>query len=345
MENQNRVAKIVLLVVAFVLVLCVGVAVGGAAVYGVTRLGDRIHIPWLAGKRPEVSLGDVIEEPAVQVLTAGARIVEVVADSPAEGAGLQQGDIIVAVDGQQVGVEDDLAGLIAAYEPGDRVTLTLRRADENDKEIRVQLGENPDEEGAPYLGVRYSTVGAFESPGLRVMPFRGPQGSVPEDLPFPLPRGGQGGGVVIVAVAEDSPAAAAGLEPGDVLAALDDQALVRPRELTAAIAEREPGDTVTLTVYPAGDEGERQVEVKLAEHPDREGDAYLGVTIGGMYRFYRFPGSEGEGLPEGLDLGSGPFRFGLRFDELPLDKLPSDWQDLLRQFQFDLAPADLGDSI
>lgn len=54
-------------------------------------------------------------------------------------------------------------------------------------------------------------------------------------------------GVVIAAVAADSPAADAGLLVGDVVTKIDDTGVASPAELAAAIRDRSPGDAATVT--------------------------------------------------------------------------------------------------
>ncbi len=62
--------------------------------------------------------------------------------SPAEDAGLRDGDIIVAVDGTQVSADADLSTLILPHGPGDTITLRVLR-DNSVSEIDVTLGELP----------------------------------------------------------------------------------------------------------------------------------------------------------------------------------------------------------
>jgi putative serine protease PepD len=67
----------------------------------------------------------------------GARVQRVTPNGPADRAGLRDGDIIVAVNGQRV---DDAVGLITDIRtnaPGDEITLTL----EGGREIPVTLGQ------------------------------------------------------------------------------------------------------------------------------------------------------------------------------------------------------------
>lgn len=69
----------------------------------------------------------------------GARVEEVTPGSPADRAGLQVGDVIREVDGEAVTWERPLSWLIQSHQPGDEVTLTIRR-DGTTIEVTVELG-------------------------------------------------------------------------------------------------------------------------------------------------------------------------------------------------------------
>ena len=88
---------------------------------------------------------------------SGAWIQEVVPDSPAEAAGLQPDDLIIAVDGVTVDENHPLEALIGQQEPGDQVEITYVR-DGKEDELRVRLGEHPDDPERPYLGVYFVAV-------------------------------------------------------------------------------------------------------------------------------------------------------------------------------------------
>jgi S1-C subfamily serine protease len=66
----------------------------------------------------------------------------VVPDSPAAAAGLQDGDIIVSIDGQQINADEDLATLIVNYAPGDTVVLRVLRGNST-REVEITLAEMP----------------------------------------------------------------------------------------------------------------------------------------------------------------------------------------------------------
>jgi len=57
----------------------------------------------------------------------GARVTEVTPGSAAEAAGLQVGDVVVAVDSETIGSTDDLVSKLRSLAPGDTVTLTVER--------------------------------------------------------------------------------------------------------------------------------------------------------------------------------------------------------------------------
>jgi S1-C subfamily serine protease len=91
--------------------------------------------------------------------TYGGLISEVVGGGPAEEAGLEGGedkvrfqaaqyrtggDVILEVDGQKIVEDDDLAGVIAAHQPGDEVTVTVLHGDQREK-VQLKLGDRPDD--------------------------------------------------------------------------------------------------------------------------------------------------------------------------------------------------------
>jgi serine protease Do len=66
----------------------------------------------------------------------------IIAGSPAEAAGLQEKDIIAALDGTKIDATHSLTSLLSAHQPGDKVTLTIIRGDET-KQIDITLGTAP----------------------------------------------------------------------------------------------------------------------------------------------------------------------------------------------------------
>lgn len=73
-------------------------------------------------------------------IEAGAIILEVAADSPAAEAGLEQNDIIIAVDGQELADELLFGDVMHDYQPGDQVTFSILRGGET-TDVDVTLGE------------------------------------------------------------------------------------------------------------------------------------------------------------------------------------------------------------
>ena len=321
-EKRKQTRIIVILAAAIVLGLCICV-VGGGLLFGAMQVADMLD-------RDEVRSRVVVEtprgvprqempgRPPVRMSPTGAVVTEVIEGSPAARAGLQPGDIIVAVDGQRLGLDSRLAQVIGQYRPGDRVPLQIERPDQGTHEIAVELGKKPGQRGVAYLGVGYTTI-----PDLGMLLEEVPSFGHMEQ-PYWLPHGGRFAGVLIQEVIEDTPAAEAGLRAGDLLETLDGEQVEDPDALAVAIARRRPGSRVRLGVRDLGSGELRQVPVTLSSHPDDPNAGYLGVGIGGAMRM--------EGIwPEGTD--PGRFRFfyhGPGGQEMPfdLDQLPIEPDDL-----------------
>jgi S1-C subfamily serine protease len=102
-------------------VLIAAVVVGGVVVAanalqgGGAASGQSAAEPWLG------------VEMASQVTAAGAEVQSVVPRSPAAQAGLEPGDLILAINGQSVLGPSDVATVVASERPGQQVQLQVQR--------------------------------------------------------------------------------------------------------------------------------------------------------------------------------------------------------------------------
>ncbi len=74
----------------------------------------------------------------------GARVSRVTPDSPAKKAGLQRGDIILAMDGEEISRKEELIARITSTPPGTSVKFKIWR-DGAPMSIRVKIGELGDD--------------------------------------------------------------------------------------------------------------------------------------------------------------------------------------------------------
>ncbi|GAB4533187.1 MAG: hypothetical protein Kow0063_14830 [Anaerolineae bacterium] len=298
-------------------------------------LGERGTRPYLGltpcwGPPPEISLA---------VAGPGARVIAVAPGSPADEAGLQVGDLITSIDGQTLDSDASLADLIAEYAPGDRVTLEVQSPGQEPRQVSVELGEHPEEAGAAYLGVRYLPApDIYQFEDKRFL-FRAPHPPAmrpfTDEFRFALPEGDFEGGAVVRRVANDSPAETAGLKPGDVITAVDSQPVDSPDAVVDAVAGRQPGDVLKLTVFRPRENETIEIEVTLAEHPQEKGKAYLGVSMGGVFTIRKFRGDQGPLLPR--EPGR---RFEFRLPVNP-DNLPFHFDlEVEPWFHFETPPGD-----
>jgi len=88
---------------------------------------------------------------------SGAVVRYVEPGSPADEAGLEEGDVITAMDGRAVERNHPLDQLLQRYKPGDIVEITYWR-DDREHEVRVRLGQHPEKKNRAYLGIRFTSL-------------------------------------------------------------------------------------------------------------------------------------------------------------------------------------------
>ena len=98
---------------------------------------------------PQLERGAAPEHAYLGVSTApaengGAQVGETTAGGPAAKAGLQAGDVITEVDGDQVQTPEDVATAIEDNKPGDEVDVKVDR-NGSEHTIQVTLGQRPDQ--------------------------------------------------------------------------------------------------------------------------------------------------------------------------------------------------------
>jgi S1-C subfamily serine protease len=69
----------------------------------------------------------------------GAFVVEVTPDSGAADAGIEQGDVIVAVDGEAITSNEQLGDIVRDHEPGDTIEITVER-DGEEQTVTAEIG-------------------------------------------------------------------------------------------------------------------------------------------------------------------------------------------------------------
>jgi len=165
---------------------------------------------------------------------AGAVVQGFSGNSPAQRAGLRQGDVIVGVDGQPVETSNELQRLIALRQPGETVTVEYIRYGER-RTARVPLGE------APTTPARPTTP--TEAPGERRLGLQLAPLTPELARRFGFPNAG---GVVVVGVEPYSPADQRGVAEGDRIVAIDQRPVRELGDVQAALRRKRPGEVVSL---------------------------------------------------------------------------------------------------
>jgi serine protease Do len=168
----------------------------------------------------------------------GALVGDVTSNSPGAKAGLQKGDVIVAMNGQPISDFEDLRLRVSESAPGTAVKLDILRNGQK-REIVATLGELPaTAEAATASENRESAMDGVQVDALTP--------EVAEQLG--LPRGARG--VVINEVDPDSQAAEAGLQRGDVIEEVNHRPVSNVTQFRTAV--RDAGNQPLLLLVNRG---------------------------------------------------------------------------------------------
>lgn len=216
----------------------------------------------------------------------GVGITGIVKGSPAEKAGLKKDDVILRFDNEGVTSVRKLNRLVSEVAPDQSARVAISRAG-SEQEVTVTVGKRAGQENM-MQGFR-----AFKG----VMPEAGPntwtwEGPAPDHEGFVFAMGNNrrigistmqltkqladyfgvvdGRGVLVTSVADDSPAAKAGIKAGDVITAADGEKVEGAGDLSRTINKKKEGD-VTLTIIR--NKSSRSITVT-----PKEGDGFPGMA-------------------------------------------------------------------
>lgn len=196
-----------------------------AAMHVVEQLKSKGHVSrgWLGVSIQEVNKS--LAESFGLAAPKGALVVEVLSGSPAGKAGLQVGDIIVAVNDKPINTSSDLPQLVAGLPVGSKATLEIVR-DKNEKNIALTIGSLPNEKQSTQLG----KADKKNSNPLGVMVTNNKEGVLITDVD----PGGMG--------------AVAGLQERDVVTMLNNQLIDSPQQFYTVSNKLSKGDVVSIRI-------------------------------------------------------------------------------------------------
>lgn len=167
----------------------------------------------------------------------GALVSSVARKGPAAAAGIQPGDVVLAVDGHAIEQFGDLSSRISAMRPGSQVTLTLWR-DRRDETVRVRVVELKEPRAAEAQSGAARPAPVVHRPnrlGLAVRPLE-PQEKAQVQT---------SGNLVVEGVA--GAAEFAGVEPGDIILGVDGRRISTVAELESE-AKRKQHKSIALLI-------------------------------------------------------------------------------------------------
>lgn len=224
----------------------------------------------------------------------GVLLSQVENDSPAAKAGLANGDIITKFGDASVGTPSDLRDAVRGAKAGDTVKVTYLR-DGKSRTADVALAAAPQRPGrGPMMRERIGTADDDSSDRprrdrlrehvqeMRLGRERGWLGVSTQPLTGELGAyfGAKDGGALVAEVVDDSPAKKLGLQAGDVIVKVDDEAIADPADLRRAVGAHDEPTQVEVTWLRDRKTRSGKVELEV-----REGLAWFGGEGRGMPDF------------------------------------------------------------
>src|SRR5260221_6767609 len=212
--------------------------------------------------------------------SAGALVSDVTADSPAGRAGVKQGDVIVKFNGHEIDKLHDLPRLVAETPIDSKVDITVLRGGSNEQ-LQAEVGQMPNDKQEVASNIREQQPSGSERSsalGLQL-------GQLTNSTRKQLGLKGEVKGVVVTQVAPDSPAADIGVQPGDVIVAINRQKVTTPQEVAQRLKRAEQN-------------GDKHLLLLLNRHGV---NGYIGLRVGLTPAREPRPGSQALGSVKTLD--------------------------------------------
>jgi len=165
----------------------------------------------------------------------GALVSDVMPNSPAAKAGLKTGDVITEYEGHTIAKAGDLSRLVGGTPVGQSATVRVLR-DGKPLTLTAQIATLPEPQQ-----VAEATPAGGKSLGLTVQPLTS---ALAKRLEVP-----DKAGLVVAEVADGSPAADAGIQPGDVIVEANRQPVHSVAALQKAIADQKAGEPTLLRIH------------------------------------------------------------------------------------------------
>ncbi len=178
----------------------------------------------------------------------GALVAKAQDDGPAKKAGIVAGDVITQVEGKDVSSARELARMIAGYDPGKTVELTVLHNGKLQK-VKVDLGKLPD-------NARVASRDSGSEPGQ--------QNSL-ADLGLTVTRAEDGPGLVVTDVDPDSDAASRGIQAGDIIVAVNSQEVGSVADVAKAMDEAAKAGRKSVLVQISRDDSNRFVALPITK--------------------------------------------------------------------------------
>jgi membrane-associated protease RseP (regulator of RpoE activity) len=277
----------------------------------------------------------------------GVYVQEVVDDSPADSAGIEDGDVIVSFDGKAVKDADDFAAMVQKTTPGKKVAIDLMR-DGDRKQVHAVISA-----GSPEMAVVKKIFKGY-APGMPAVP------GAPGRLKIVTEtRSGLFGmqlqclnaqlgeyfgapenkGLLVTEVKADGKASKAGFKAGDVIVRSGNKTVKTVRDFTRAFQAYDEGVQVPVEILRKGS----KMTLNLAAEEESENDVLMNMFGGSGFNFQSGNGGKGFMFRGGdddledidvdvdVDVDEGPLGENMKSLQIYIDKLEGEVKEMVEK--------------
>lgn len=197
---------------------------------------------------------------------AGATVKEVGKGTPAEKAGIKEGDVITQIDADKILEPKELFEKIGAHDPGDKVTVTYLR-DKKENKITVTLDERKGVGAMELFPRNNSQDNFFRNMPRGGMNFRNnPREDNDVKLGLSVQDTENGEGAQVLEVASGSAAEKAGFKANDIITEFAGTTVNSARDVTNTYRENKSKGTLSAQVKRDGKQKTLQVQIPKKLH-------------------------------------------------------------------------------
>lgn len=169
----------------------------------------------------------------------GALVGQVIADGPAQVAGIRVGDIITEFNNQPIKHSNELPMLVGRTRPGTKVPLKIIR-EAKEHIVLIQIGQLPEEDKLRQVTIEEARSNTLKRIGISI---------TINKISSESRKHGDTAGVIVQETVADGPAALSGIRPGDIITRINNIDIHDPKQFLEIIEHLPANKPIPVLIH------------------------------------------------------------------------------------------------